>query len=168
MISIAALLLVHLSPVVAASSPAAVETAQPARPRLARGTVIPLTLRQRLSTKSNVKGDLFDMVVAEDIRVGGRIVIPAGSRAVGEVTRCEPKGAFGRSGKIEARALYVSAQDRSIRISGALSARGAGAPAETILTATAIGVLSFVVTGKSAEIAEGTEMQVSLESDVEL
>lgn len=131
--------------------------------RLPTGTVIPLILRQALSTKTNVKGDLFDMSVAHDVSAMGRVVIPAGTRAVGEITRCEKKGAFGRSGKIEARVLYVVIGDRTIRTSGALSARGQGAAAETVLATVAVGALSFIVTGRSAAIAAGSPLQAIIE-----
>lgn len=144
------------------------ESAAPARITLQRGTVIPLVLRQALSSRTNVKGDLFEMVVAADVRVGERVLIPAGSRAVGELTRCEPKGAFGRSGKIEARALYVVIGNRTIRTTGLLAARGEGAPAETVLATVAAGALSFIVTGKSATLAAGTAMAATLDQDVEI
>lgn len=130
--------------------------------------VIPLVLRQELSTRTNVKGDLFEMTLAKDISVDGRIAIPAGSLAVGEVTRCEPKGAFGRSGKIEARTLYVVLGDRMLRITGSIAARGKGAPAETVLTTIAAGTLSFVVTGRSAAIEAGAAVQTVLDHDVAL
>lgn len=135
---------------------------------LSRGTIIPLVLRQELSSRTNVKGDLFEMAVASDVRVGERVVIPAGSRAVGELTRCEPKGAFGRSGKIEARALYVVVGNRTIRTTGLLAARGQGAPAETVLATAAAGALSFVITGKSAILAVGTQVTATLDRDVQI
>lgn len=153
-------------PVHVGANPVASEVAVSSPVVLQAGTVIPLVLRQQLSTKINAKGDLFEMSVAEDVRVNDRIVIPAGTRAVGELTRCEPKGAFGRSGKIEARALYVVFGDRALRTTGAISARGKGAPAETVLTTIAAGTLAFVVTGRSATIETGTPLETMLDREV--
>ncbi len=130
------------------------------------GTPIPLVIKDHLSTKTNARGDLIHMEVAADISAGGQVVIPKGSAAIGEITRCETKGAFGKSGKLEARALYVTLGDRTVRISGALSARGRSGTTETVLTGIAAGLFAFAVTGKSAEVQPGTIVQAILDRTV--
>ena len=41
------------------------------------------------------------VAVAQDVAVDGHVVIPRGTRAVGEITWRTGKGAFGKSGKME-------------------------------------------------------------------
>lgn len=123
-----------------------------------QGTAIPLRLLDRLSTKITQKGETFDLEVLEDVVMGAEVVIPAGTLAVGEVTRSDAKGAFGKSGKLEARILYLKLAGRSLRVSGTLSVAGEGRTTETVLTALAAGTLAFAVTGKSAVLEPGTEL----------
>lgn len=125
-----------------------------------QGTAIQLRLLDRLSTKITQKGETFDLEVIEDVTVGGTIIVPAGTLAVGEVTRSDAKGAFGKSGKLEARILYLKLGGRPLRVSGTLSIAGQGGTTETVLTALAAGTLAFAVTGKSAVLEAGTELFV--------
>lgn len=123
-----------------------------------QGTAIQLRLLDRLSTQITLKGETFDLEVIEDVALGAEVVIPAGTLAVGEVTRSNAKGAFGKSGKLEARILYLKLAGRSLRVSGTLSVAGEIRTTETVLTALAAGTLAFAVTGKSAVLEPGTEL----------
>lgn len=127
---------------------------------LPQGTAIQLRLLDRLSTKITQKGETFDLEVIEDVVAEGAIIVPAGTLAVGEVTRSDAKGAFGKSGKLEARILYLKFGGRPLRVSGSLSVAGEGGTTETVLTALAAGTLAFAVTGKSAVLEPGTELFV--------
>lgn len=128
------------------------------------GTEIPLVMGETISSKTNVKGGLFHLYTVEDLEIDGLVVIPKNSKVLAELTRAEKKGAFGKSGKLEARLLYVELENRSIRLTGSIGNRGEGGTTETILTAIAIGTLAFIVTGKSAEIKKGTELSGYLTS----
>ena len=149
-----------------ATASIAMPAAAPAPVELQIGTAVPLVLRDRISTKTCAKGDVIHMDVADDVAAGGRVVIPKGSSAIGELTRCDPKGAFGKAGKIEARALYVTVNDHPVRITGVLAARGEGGTTETVLTLVAVGLFAFAVTGKSAEILPGTRVDAILDRTV--
>lgn len=127
---------------------------------LPQGTAIQLRLMDRLSTKITQKGETFDLEVIEDVVVDGTTIVPAGTLAVGEVTRSDAKGPFGKSGKLEARILYLKFGGRPLRVSGTLSVAGDGGTTETVLTALAAGTLAFAVTGKSAVLEPGTELFV--------
>jgi hypothetical protein len=148
-------------PPVGASAPSATtETV------IARGTEITLLTAVTLSSEANAKGDLIHMTVARDVLVDGRIVIPVGAAAVGELTRAERKGAFGASGKLEARMLYVTVGDRTYRLGGVIGVKGRGGTTEAIATGLAVGTLAFVVTGRRAEIPAGTAVTAYFDRDV--
>jgi hypothetical protein len=128
------------------------------------GTEIPLVMGETISSKRNVKGGLFLLYTVEDLTIDGMVAIPKGTKVLAELTRAEKKGAFGRSGKLEARLLYAELENRTIRLTGSIGNRGQGGTTETVLTAIAVGTLAFIVTGKSAEIKAGTEMSGYLTS----
>lgn len=171
-------LLVGLTPTLAVSgaqeSIPTPSTAPPpwadARPQyevlIPRGTEILLVTTMPLSSERNVKGDLIRMTVSNDVVVQGQVVIPRGSIAVGELTRAERKGAFGSSGKLEARMLYVTVDGAKYRIGGSVGVRGRSGTTGTVATALAVGTLAFVVTGKRAEIATGSPISAYVDRDV--
>ena len=137
----------------------AVTTApSPAEIIVPRGTEIALLTTTPLSSEKNAKGDIVRMKVARDVIIGGVTVIPQGAEAVGELTRAEHKGAFGTSGKLEARMLYVIVDGSTYRLGGIISVTGRGGTTEAIATGIAVGTLAFVVTGRRAEIAAGTSV----------
>ena len=133
---------------------------------LIENTEIPLRTMNELSSKKNKVGDRFDLEVVDDIKLNGRIVIPAGTRAVGEVTKVIKKGMFGKSGKLETRVLYVRLGDKQIRVKGENADRGKGGTAATVASLVFIWPAAFFVTGKSAVLPPGTQTTTYLESDL--
>ncbi|ASK88358.1 hypothetical protein [Sphingorhabdus sp. SMR4y] len=119
---------------------------------------------ETISSKTSVKGGLFHLFTVEDLKIDGLVAIPQGTKVLAELTRAEKKGAFGKSGKLEARLLYAELKNGTVRLKGSIGNRGKGGTTETVLTALAIGTLAFVVTGRSAEIKAGTEMSGYLTS----
>lgn len=134
--------------------------------RVQIGTEIRLRLLDQLSTARTPRGTTFRLEVAEDVRVNNMVAIKSGTLAVGEVTRSEPKGAFGASGKLEARVLYLMIDGRPVRLSGHLNAQGKSGTTGTVLTAIAAGSLAFVVTGKTAVLLPGQILSAWLERDL--
>lgn len=135
---------------------------------LAPGTDVSLELLDTLSTRITQKGETFDLRVTEDVVADGWVLIPADTMAVGEVARSEAKDAFGKSGKLEARILYLRLPDRSLRLTGYLRLKGQGQTTETVLAAIAGGTLAFAVTGKSAVLDAGTFLVATTDRTVSL
>ena len=126
--------------------------------RIPDGIDVKLVLDETLSSRSNVKGDLFRLKVAEPVMVDGAEAIAAGTVVIGEVTNAQTKSAFGVSGKLEARTLYAQTPNGTVRLLGRLGQKGKGGTTKTVLTYAFIGAISFVVTGESATIPAGTEL----------
>lgn len=82
------------------------------------GTPLRLMTRTELSTKDNRSGDRFYLEVAEPLVYRGQVVVPAGSLAVGEVTRAERNGYFGKRGDMAVHLLYVQTPSGPVRLSG--------------------------------------------------
>lgn len=125
-----------------------------------------MSLEEALSSKSVRVGQRFRMRVTEPVRVDGHVIVPAGTQVVGEVTRVERKGAFGRSGKLDVRVLHLDLGENRIRLTGSNSVEGEGGTAATVAVAVVAGLFAAFVTGKSAELPVGTQMLGYLESDM--
>lgn len=136
-------------------------------PMLRQGTEIRLVTLTELNSKRNKVGERFDMEVQESVQLDGQTVIPAGTRAVGEITLRKGKGMWGKSGKLEFRPLYVKLGDRQIRISAnATRDKGKAGTAGVVAAVAFLPVAGFFVTGTSASIAAQTSVVAQLDEDV--
>ncbi|TPE60074.1 hypothetical protein FJQ54_11705 [Sandaracinobacter neustonicus] len=117
-----------------------------------------LRMDQDLNSKSVKMGDRFNMTVVNDVVSSGVVVIPAGTRGVGEVTYHTNKGAFGKSGKMEIELKYLELGDKHVPITGKYRQEGEGNTTATVAAVVLVGVFSAFVTGKSALIPQGREL----------
>ena len=97
------------------------QTTAPGLVTLPMGTEIALVTVTPLSSKINVKGDLITLKTADDVKVSGQLLIPAGTDAIGQISEAQAKGAMGMSGKLAVRPLYIRIGDRTVRLGGAIS-----------------------------------------------
>ena len=137
-------------------------------PMLRQGTEVRSRPEQPLSPKTATVGERFELRSIEPVNVGSLLVIPAGSRAVGEVTRVEKKGGFGKSGKLDTRVLYVIVGDSRIGMTGKASDQGAGGTVGTVAAAVLFWPVMPFVTGKSADLPAGTTLAGYVENDIAL
>ena len=135
------------------AEPAAVTTA-----RLPARTEIVLSLNEQLSSRTHDDGDTFGLTVVQDVVHDGHVVIPRGTRAVGQVTWQTGTGAFGKSGKMEVSFRYVDLHGRRIPLDGMHRQEGEGNTAATIGAVLGAGVVGgLLVRGRRALIQEGRE-----------
>lgn len=135
------------------------------------GTEVPLRLREELTTKGKKvrTGYRFQLETSEPVTVQGVTVIPAGSPAVGEVTNARNKGMWGKSGKLNARILYVTVNGRQIRLTGSFDDKGtAGGIAAVAVSAVVFLPAGFFMTGTSAKIPAGAIVKAFVDEDVPL
>ena len=135
---------------------------------LRSGTSVPLKMSEALTTKGKKLkvGYRFQMETAEPIMVNGQTVIPVGSPATGEITEIRNKGMWGKSGRINARVLYVRANGRQIRMTGQLDDKGTTGTAGVVGAAVLLPVAGFFMTGTSAAIPVGTPVTGFVDEDV--
>lgn len=155
---------VAATPVV--SVPMVVSTAS--RTVLPQGTGIRLRTLSELSSQTAKTGQRFDLEVAEDVMLGGRVVIPRGSPAVGDIAMVKKKGMWGKSGKLEARVLYIRANGRDIPVRGTVGDKGETGTAGVVGAIVVLPIAGFFVTGTSAVLPAGTGANALLESDLEV
>ena len=112
-------------------------------------------------------GQRFNMEVSEAVIINGTTVIPAGAAAVGEIMEVRNKGMWGKSGHFGARVLYLTANGRQIRLSGAFDDKGtAGGIGATAVSALVFLPAGFFMTGTSAMIASGSPVKGFVDEDV--
>lgn len=164
------------------SAPAFAQTIAPAAPApvlaagqpdgsvLRTGTPIALKMSEMITTKGKKLrvGYRVHLEVAEDVKVNGVVVIPAGSPAIAEVTDVRNKGMWGKSGRINAQVLYVTVNGRQIRLSGQFDDKGVTGTAGVVAAALFIPVVGFFTTGTSAEIPIGAGVKAFVDEDVPL
>ena len=114
-------------------------------------------LEANISSNKNKIGDRFPITVAEDVRVGDVVVIPAGSTGEGEVVHAARSGAGGKAGELILVARYVMVGDRQIRLrSFALGAQGKDHTNDAIATGMFIGPFAMFVKGGVITVPAGT------------
>lgn len=137
---------------------------------LRAGTPVTLRLMEEITTKKKAArvGQRFMMEVAEPIAVNGVTVVPAGTPAWGEITNVRNKGMWGKSGKLDARVLYLRINGRQIRLTGTFDDKGVTGTAGVVGAVVLVPVVGFFVTGTSAVLPKGGNVGGFIDEDVEL
>jgi hypothetical protein len=158
------------SAAIAPVAPQAVIVAPAAGTVLRAGTEIPLRMEEGLDSndKSLREGQQFRMSVANDVRLGNVVVIPAGSPATGEITDIRRKGMWGKSGRINARVLNVRVGDRLIRVTGNFDDKGVTGTAGVVAAIAFVPIAGFFMTGTSAKIPAGGGVKAFLDEDLQI
>nr|WP_236617731.1 hypothetical protein [Sphingobium ummariense] len=151
-------------------TPVPLVTGQASSNILRTGTEVQLKLEEGLTTEGKKLrvGQHFRLSVVEPVAVGGQVVIPVGSPAMGEVTEVRNKGMWGKSGHLTASLLYVSVNGRQIRLSGTFDDKGVTGTAGVVAAVALVPVVGFFTTGTSARIAAGSQVKGFIGEDVPL
>jgi hypothetical protein len=161
------------------------------------GVTLPLVLETALSSATSSSGDLVVARLAEDVRVGEKVVVPAGSEVRGRVTTAVPSGrvktrarlAFdfdtlvlgGKEHPIATRPLDITARDTHKKdaatigigagagaIVGAIANGGKGAAIGTLIGGAAGTGVVLTNTGKEVELGTGSRVTVRLTREMRL
>jgi hypothetical protein len=154
----------------AAQAAAPIAAAPTANAVLRAGTPVALRLMEEVTTKKKAArvGQRFMMEVAEPVVVNSVTVIPAGTPAWGEITGVRNKGMWGKSGKLDARILYLRMNGRQIRLTGTFDDKGVTGTAGVVGAVAFVPIAGFFVTGTSAVLPKGGTVGGFIDEDVEL
>lgn len=154
------------------SAPAFCQTTMIVSPTAANvlhiGTAVQLEIRDALTTEHKAMhvGQSVEMDVVQPVMLNGQVVIPGGSRAIGEITTVRNKGMWGKSGGFTGRVLYVEANGRQIRLNGSFTDRGETGSAGVVASVALLPVAGFFVTGTSAHLAAGTHVTAFVAEEI--
>ena len=165
----------------ALSVPAAAQTIQPAILPIAAapasalavlraGTPVSFKLLEEVTTKHKAAriGQRINLEVSAPVDVNGVTVIPAGTPAWGELTGVKNKGMWGKSGKLDARMLFLRVNGRQIRLSGAFDDKGTTGTAAVVGSVLLLPLAGFFMTGTSAVLPMGGAVNGFIDEDVQL
>jgi hypothetical protein len=79
-------------------------------------TPVVIQLDDEISSNRNHPGDRFRLHVAEDVRVGDVVLIPAGTAGEGEVIHVQKSGMGGRAGELIVTARFVEVGGVRVRL----------------------------------------------------
>lgn len=150
------------------AAPVATIIASPGGNVLRAGTQIALRTAEPLTTEGKLLriGQRIQLEVAEAVLLNNQVIIPAGSPAVGEITDVRNKGMWGKSGRINARVLYVRANGTQIRLTGQFDDKGKTGTAGVVAAIAFVPLAGFVTTGTSAKIPLGAPVTGFLDEDI--
>ena len=129
-------------------------------------TEIVLSLNEELTSRRHRQGQTFDLTVAAHVTLGNYIIIPAGTRAVGEITWMTGRGILGKSGKMDIAIRYIDLNGRHIPVEGTFRQEGEGNTVATMAAAVVVPVAALFVTGRSAVIPAGRQLTVRLRDNL--
>ena len=114
------------------------------------------------------QGQRFTIIVAENVSSDDGLVLPKGTRAVGEVEAVTGKGMFGKAGSLVLRPLFVEIGTQRINLDGLVEQRGKKQVSGAAVATFAAGALGLIITGKSATLPAGSRLDGRVRSDVTL
>lgn len=144
------------------------------------GTLIPVTLLDKISSKKNKDGDTFTYQVAEDIAYAGSVIIPKGTTAQGEVIKAKKASILLKRGQLELDFKSIEmldgshikllemaelTEDEKTRLGVAVGAGIAG----LIILSNPIGLAAgALVPGKNVVLKEGTRLYLEVAEDTKI
>ena len=111
-------------------------------------TPVSVRLGEEISSNKNKPGDRFPIFIAEDVRVGDVVVIPAGSEGEGEVVHAAKSGMGGKAGELILAARFVRVGDQQVRLrSFGVSGAGTNHTDDALGVAIILGPVGLLVHG---------------------
>lgn len=150
---------------------AATAVAEPKSSAVLRaGTPVALRMMEEITTEKKAAqvGQRFMLEVAAPVEVNGTTVIPSGAPAWGEITGVRNKGMWGKSGKLDARLLYLRVNGRQIRLAGTFDDKGVTGTAGVVGAVVLVPIAGFFMTGTSAKLPKGGAVSGFIDEDVTL
>lgn len=136
---------------------------------LINGTVVPVELLDAVSTKTAQVGQSIKFRVLKDIIVANRLLIEAGTIALGEVTEIKEKGAIGKSGSVGIKVSRVTAVDGTlITLEGSKYSEGEKQEGASIALAIICCLLFLLMQGQQASLAAGTTIDATVVANYEI
>ncbi len=132
-------------------------------------TPVSILVDEEIASNRNRNGDRFRIVIADDVRVGEAVVIPAGSVGEGEVVHAAKSGVGGKAGELILAARFVRVGDAEIRLrSMVIGGTGRDRTQTSLNVSIAAGVFGMLVRGGAMVVPAGTLAIARTAVDVDL
>jgi hypothetical protein len=147
-------------PAVDGSQQAQPAVAPPEKLVLKEGADVTLKFAQDLSSKTANDDDPVALVLDQDIKIGDVVVVKAGAKAVGTITRAKKAGMMGKAGELNMRLDYLITDSGRLRLRGTKGKEGEGKVGATVALTVLFGPIGLIKHGKNVEIKQGTALLV--------
>lgn len=139
------------------------------RPALLReGTEIKLKLHDKITSKNAVEGDLVNLILDQDVKVGDITVARAGSVGVATVSHAAKAGMLGRPGDLGLKLEYLRVDASSVRLRGTKAKQGKSKERTAVALTLLFGPIGLIKHGRNAEFEEATPLVAYVDQDTEL
>lgn len=125
------------------------------------GTIVKIIITEDLNSGKAHQNDPVHGIIAEEVTIGGKVVIAKGAPVIGHVTKAKPKGRWGHSGSLAYTLDYAKAVDGSnVRLRASSSQGG-----EQNKGALMLGLSGAFVHGKNIDVKKGTSLSAYVDGD---
>ncbi len=145
---------------------------------LKKGTPVSLTFDQGLSSKTAHVGDKVMFHVADDVTVGGTVVIKRGARASATISEMQKKGRFGKNAQIKLtiNPIKVGSVDVPLQprqkgniVGGKRGAQAAGVSGAGLVVLGPLGAAAgYGIVGHEVDIKAGGKLETQVSADVQI
>jgi hypothetical protein len=144
--------------------------AQSARPSYVLPSLTPvaLVMDAEISSATSKPGDRFPFHVAEDVKQGDVVLIPAGSGGEGEVVDAAKAKNGGRAGKLVLAARFVTVDGKPVRLRSFTAGSGKDRSNASYSVAVTVSAWAMFMHGGEIVIPAGTEVNAKTAEDIEL
>ena len=123
--------------------------------KLPEGTDVRLQVTDKLSSATATEGQRFNLVLDEDVQVGGVVVVPRGAKAVGTVISAHKRGHMGKAGELNVQINYLLVGEQRVPLRASSGRSGDSKVGATVALTVLFGPLGLLKRGKEVEIAPG-------------
>lgn len=133
------------------------------------GTKLQIELTREISSKKSKVGDLVPLRVVENLIINDVIVIPAGAKVRGVVTKARKAGGLGRGGKLEFQIVSVQTINGvKVPLQYTKYQHGAGDGGAVAVFAVVSIIGGAFMKGKNVVFNEGMRFEAEVTADVDL
>lgn len=152
---------------------AAVSEVQPPegdkRLTLPANSVVEIEITDTVSSKTAKAGDMFDIRLAEPVRIDDRLVLPIGLTGRGQVSHVAKAGWGGKAGELIVMVRYLQCGTRQIPIGHFhFGASGESHLGAAFAASVFVPLAGFLVDGSDMVLQAGTRGNAKLSSAIEL
>lgn len=132
------------------------------------GTNIPLETVSRIYSDQVTIGQTIDFRVRYDVKVDGKVAIPAGAIAKGQVIRAQKAKGLGKEGFVEIQIKSVTASDgQEVFLTGGnVFQEGDDKQTLAIVLGVLVCILFLTIKGKNAEVPAGFQVTPSVATNM--
>ncbi len=136
---------------------------------LRAGSRLHLVTASTVNSKNAQVGDALSLMLDQDVRVGGAVVVPKGTPVEAAITQADPAGAGGMPGDLAFEVHGLTLGSTRIHLTGGETLEGGNRyKAKGLLFIPVVGLASLAIHGQEAESKPGMTLTAAVAADTPL